>query len=467
MSDNFYRAFEDRFRGSRELVQERLRVYVPFVAPLKAIYGDCKAVDLGCGRGEWLETLRELGFDVTGVDLDDGMLAACREIGLPVEQKDVIAYLKGLPDASVAVVSGFHLAEHIGFSQLQVMVQEARRVLLPAGLLILETPNPENLVVGTSSFYVDPTHTRPLPPLLLSFLPEYYGFARTRVLRLQEPPGLAEAAVANLMDVLGGVSPDYAVVAQKQVEVADHSALFDAAFQRHHGLELATLATRHDEGISGKLAEILSRIDRSAEFEARALAAEQVQARAQRQLAAVEAESAQTAGQLSQTRQQLAETQQQAAQTQLQLAETQQQAARTQQQLAAVLASASWKLTSPLRSLVAAVRGMKGDRSRAMLRIKTWLKPRMIRLGTYISARPALKSKLMRALRHFPRLHARLARAVRPGPVAALHAEPAGALRIEDLTASARRVYQDLLDAREASPKHRRSNSLCGERTGP
>jgi hypothetical protein len=102
-----------------------------------------------------------------------------------------------------------------------------------------------------------------------------------------------------------------------------------------------------------------------------------------------------------------------------------------------------------------------------VLHLKTWLKPRMIRLGTYISARPALKSKLMRALRHFPRLHARLARAVRSGPAAALHAEPAGALRIEDLTASARRVYQDLLDAREASPKRRRSNSLCGERTGP
>ena len=77
MSSDFYRAFEDRYRGSRDLIKSRLRVYLPFVEPLKALYSDCIAVDLGCGRGEWLELLKEKGIGAHGVDLDDGMLSAC------------------------------------------------------------------------------------------------------------------------------------------------------------------------------------------------------------------------------------------------------------------------------------------------------------------------------------------------------------------------------------------------------
>jgi O-antigen chain-terminating methyltransferase len=171
MTNDFYRAFEDRHRGTRELIKSRLQVYVPFVEPLRSIYEDCKAVDLGCGRGEWLEILRENGFDAMGVDLDDGMLAACEDLGLPAERGEAIAHLRTIPDESLTVVSGFHIAEHIAFADLQILVQEALRVLRPAGLLILETPNPENIVVGTAGFYIDPTHQRPLPPLLLSFLP--------------------------------------------------------------------------------------------------------------------------------------------------------------------------------------------------------------------------------------------------------------------------------------------------------
>ncbi len=218
-----------------------------------------------------------------------------------------------------------------------------------------------------------------------------------------------------------------------------------------------------NSSISGKLSEILSRIDRSAEFETRAQAATDGQARAQRQLATLEAE-------LSRTRQQLLHEQQQvfadgAAALRRRssgFSQTQQQLSQTQQQLSAVLASTSWKLTAPLRTMVGSVRGMKGAPGRAVLHLKTWLKPRMIRVGAHIAARPALKSRLLRALRLFPRLHARLARAVRPGlgaATAALHAEQAGTLRVDDLTASARLVYRDLLDARDASSKRSRWRS--------
>ncbi len=80
----------------------------------------------------------------------------------------------------------------------------------------METPNPENIVVATRDFYLDPTHQRPIPPQLLSFLPEFYGFARTKIIRLQESKDLEMRADLTLQDVLSGASPDYAVVAQKE-----------------------------------------------------------------------------------------------------------------------------------------------------------------------------------------------------------------------------------------------------------
>jgi O-antigen chain-terminating methyltransferase len=245
MSIPFYRAFEDRYRGSRELIHERQQVYVPFLEPLKQLYPERKALDLGCGRGEWLEILVRNDFKPLGVDLDTGMLEACHALGLPVEKGDALEVLKSLPDESLTVVSGFHIAEHLPFGDLKVLVAEALRVLKPAGLLILETPNAENLVVGTQTFYLDPTHERPIPHLLLGFLTEYSGFNRCQLLRLQESAALAEGGPVDLMSVLHGVSPDYAVIAQKQA-LPEQLEIFDAVFARDYGLSLETLARRYD-----------------------------------------------------------------------------------------------------------------------------------------------------------------------------------------------------------------------------
>jgi O-antigen chain-terminating methyltransferase len=245
MNKDFYRAFEAKYRGSRELIKSRQRVYMPFVELLKNLDGPWFAVDLGCGRGEWLELLRDAGIVAHGIDLDDGMLDDCRELGLSVEIGEAISCLKGLPDESHNIISGFHLAEHLPFSELQTLVQEALRVLKPAGLLILETPNPENIVVGTTKFYFDPTHQRPIPSELLSFLPEFYGYARTKVLRLQESKELADNMSPTLNNVFDGVSPDYTVIAQKTAPEKTLS-LFDKVFSQEYGLSFRTLAERFD-----------------------------------------------------------------------------------------------------------------------------------------------------------------------------------------------------------------------------
>ncbi|MDD5319240.1 MAG: class I SAM-dependent methyltransferase [Methylococcales bacterium] len=243
---NFYRAFEERHRGSRELIESRLEVYLPFVEPLKTLYEAPEILDLGCGRGEWLELLQHNGLHAKGVDLDEGMLMACRELNLDVCQADALDYLRGLEVESQSVVSAFHVVEHISFEALRQLVDEAYRVLKPGGLLILETPNSENLIVGTSSFYLDPTHQRPLPATLLTFVVEYAGFSRIKTLYLQDPPGLATAQQTTLSNVIDGVSPDYAVIAQKKA-TEDVCALFDAPFERSYGLRLVDLAERYDQ----------------------------------------------------------------------------------------------------------------------------------------------------------------------------------------------------------------------------
>lgn len=242
----FYRAFEDRHRGSRESVKSRLAVYLPFILPFKQIEGFCQGIDLGCGRGEWLELMQEHGIDVRGVDLDMGMLESAQERELNVSHGDAIKELQSLSDESLSVISGFHLAEHLPFDLLQILIKESLRVLKPGGLLILETPNPENIVVGSANFYIDPTHQRPIPFQLLSFMVEYAGFKRVKVLRLQESTDLAKNNALSLLDVLRGVSPDYAVVAQK--EGATRAALaIEPAFEADYGLSLEYLANRYNQ----------------------------------------------------------------------------------------------------------------------------------------------------------------------------------------------------------------------------
>jgi O-antigen chain-terminating methyltransferase len=258
-SIGLYKAFEDLHRGSHELIKSRLGVYLPFVEVIKSIYPPApssstatpaiEALDLGCGRGEWLELLKENGVSAEGIDLDDDMLSACRVQGLKVATGDAVAYLQSLPNNSRSLISGFHIAEHLSLDDLKIVVEESLRVLKPAGLLILEVPNTENLVVGTSSFYLDPTHQRPLPSQLLTFLTDYFGFARSKLLRLQEPAPLRdELTPVSLFNVLSAVSPDYAVIAQKQAE-ANTLASFDVLFNQTYGLSLDVLAIRYQSHI--------------------------------------------------------------------------------------------------------------------------------------------------------------------------------------------------------------------------
>ena len=256
MNENsFYRAFEDRHRGSHELIKSRLNFYKQFIEPLLAIEKDPCAIDLGCGRGEWLEVLGEMGVTAIGVDLDKGMLAACAEKGLTGIHGDAIEFLSSLEDKSQLVVSAFHVVEHIPFEEIQRLTKEAHRVLKPGGLLIIETPNPENIYVATYNFYLDPTHIKPIPPDLLVFITEYCGFSRGNIVRLQESRQVLHSQALTLNDVLGGASPDYAIVAQKAA-IQEIYSVCDKAFSQEFGINSINLAARYSDQLESKIERI-------------------------------------------------------------------------------------------------------------------------------------------------------------------------------------------------------------------
>lgn len=249
MDVGFYRAFEDRYRGSRDLILRRLQAYTPFTLPyVQAQVTEApKALDIGCGRGEWLELLQSQGFCVQGVDLDAGMLAACTELQLPAIQGDGLAYIAEQADHSWQVISAFHLVEHIDFEQVYSLVKEALRVLSPGGLLVLETPNPDNLIVAGRDFYLDPSHQKPIPAHLLAFVVEYAGFEQVKIVRLNESLHLHDPThEVSLWDSLQGVSPDYAIVAQKGGSPALTQAL-QPAFAMEFGFNADQLISRYDQ----------------------------------------------------------------------------------------------------------------------------------------------------------------------------------------------------------------------------
>ena len=439
MSAGFYRAFEDRYRGARATIKERLRAYDPFIAPLAGLQAPPRALDVGCGRGEWLELLGEQGFAARGVDLDDGMLAACRERGLDVELGDAIDCLRRLPDASLALVSAFHLVEHIPFELLQALVAEAQRVLVPGGLLIMETPNAENLVVGATSFYLDPTHLRPLPPQLLAFVTEYGGFPRHKVVRLQEDAALRGDAPIGLINVLDGVSPDYAVVAQKDAP-AHVLAPFAAAFAADYGLALGTMAQRFEQRLMDRdqaLREALAQLEtHTIDSKVRVAGAESaLQALAQALQAQTEGLQA-----LSQTVQ--AQAQAQAARLDAAEAFGQQATAQRQQaeqHIAALLASSSWRLTAPWR-----LAGHLVKRARAG--VKPGVKGALVALARAALRRPSVKRAARAVLARLPSLRARLQAMLHQAAQSqAMPPEPPAPLG--DMTPRTLRVYRDLQTA--------------------
>jgi 2-polyprenyl-3-methyl-5-hydroxy-6-metoxy-1,4-benzoquinol methylase len=217
LSDTFYLSFEDQFRGTREDIKQRTRVYLQVIADAGAGTEDRPVLDIGCGRGEWLEVLRENRLVGRGIDLNQAIVAESRDRGLDVTEGSALEHLKALSEASLGAITGLHVLEHLDFPTVIKIFDECSRVLQPGGVAIFETPNPKNLVVGACQFYVDPTHRRPLHPDTMAFIAEARGLNRVQILPLHPVDGgrqleEADSPIAKVLNEYLFGPQDFAVV---------------------------------------------------------------------------------------------------------------------------------------------------------------------------------------------------------------------------------------------------------------
>ncbi len=124
-------------------------------------------LDVGCGRGEFLDIGAQAGLRVEGVDLDAAMLARVRDHA--VVEADALDFLQST-ESRWDVISALHVVEHLAIDQAAALIRLAAGRLNAGGKLILASPNPGSLPTIAHEFWRDPTHVRPYDLELLTFL---------------------------------------------------------------------------------------------------------------------------------------------------------------------------------------------------------------------------------------------------------------------------------------------------------
>ena len=368
MQNQFYLQLENHFRGSEQQITERLQQYVPLLEELEK-NPNRAAIDIGCGRGEWLGLLGKRQWQAVGIDLNAAMVESCQKQGLKAQEQDALSYLASLPDQSQSLITGFHIAEHIPFDSLLEIIQQAYRVLLPQGVLVLETPNPENLQVGAHTFYMDPSHRHPLPPQLLQFSAQEQGFLQADIRRLNGANRPAnKMAFGDHLQWFLEANLDYALVAQKKSGVIAIAQLEKIGESESHYPEFFELAR-------GYVEETHQRMEQSAQKQAG----------------------------INEHQQQQMEHQQ------LKMEHQQQQMLIIQQnqtELDAMKNSRSWRITKPLRQLNLVLRyykqfGLKNTITHSYSRL-------LNKLGARILMNPKYTQRALKILKYTPRLNAYL-----------------------------------------------------------
>jgi O-antigen chain-terminating methyltransferase len=190
-----YARFAERFRGSEDYVRRKQEFYVPYFRTTR------EALDLGCGRGEFLELMKQAGVEARGVDSSVECVAICRQKGLTADAADLFSHLSSQPEGTIGGIFCAQVVEHLPPERIPEMIRLCAEKLERGGLLVIETPNPQCLAIFASHFYLDPTHTRPVPSSLLSFYMEEAGFGRIEVHTL--------SPAVESMPTLGSLPEDF------------------------------------------------------------------------------------------------------------------------------------------------------------------------------------------------------------------------------------------------------------------
>lgn len=249
---------DDHFRGSREAIKRRLRIYLPFVRPVAATARGHQVLDLNCGRCEWLELLRESRIPARGVDLTEEMAKAGTDGGYEVTVQDALGALRASPNDSLIAVSGFHIVEYMPFAVLKAVLTEAYRSLIPGGLLLMEVPSPDLPTSGDDGLSSERMHSKLFPHRLFGLI-ESAGFERYTLLRLQEPPP-ASVDQPDWAAVFWGASLHCALVAQKAGDTNLWLMLYEL-FGGRWGVSLRQAVNDYSRSLQHWIASVLGAID--------------------------------------------------------------------------------------------------------------------------------------------------------------------------------------------------------------
>ena len=217
-----YFLFENAFRGSRESIKNSQEKYLTYFE------GRNNVVDLGCGRGEFLELLKEAGIEARGVDLYVDYVKYTRDLGFDVEEEDALSFLQKQPDDSLGGIMLCQIVEHLNDGYVRELIKTARNKLKSGCNIVIETQNPTSLAIYSKAFYIDPTHIRPVHPLTLRYYFESFGYVNNELLFsnkcIEEFPAFRSDAINNLVEINEAVShmnkllygyQDYAIIATK------------------------------------------------------------------------------------------------------------------------------------------------------------------------------------------------------------------------------------------------------------
>jgi len=222
LEDWRYAGFANRFRGRDEEVKKQLREYVSFFRK------DAKVIDLGCGRGEFLELLGEEGIEGAGVDANGQMVDICLDKGLRCRKGDILEYLAEWQDGALGGIFSSQVIEHLPPQYLKKLIELSRRKLGPGGTLVFETINPLSVFALVQIYFLDPSHHNPIHPQALKFMLEASGFEDVEVRystplereRLRPLPGADEPTtilnrnIDSLNELLFGPA-NYAAIARR------------------------------------------------------------------------------------------------------------------------------------------------------------------------------------------------------------------------------------------------------------
>lgn len=217
--DDFYFALQGRFQSNEPKDRTRLEMYQSLIRNLDPAPPDGMWLDIGCGRGRWLQLTAAAGHGALGLDANPQAVTECRTAGLEVEHADALAWLQRAGDRSLSVITAFHVLEHWPFEYTLNFVYQAARTLQPDGVLLVETPHAANLLMASQEFWLDPTHRRPIPIKLMEFLFEYCGLRIVHRLELnprledEKLPMTELEFVSRLNDLLYGPQ-DYGLMGQ-------------------------------------------------------------------------------------------------------------------------------------------------------------------------------------------------------------------------------------------------------------